>query len=147
MTFWHPGSNNLLNKEENNKGQVVQWWGLFTSLLSIKFLSFLVLFFTLFVSSTPLFFWFYILTGYVIIWWIIEQYAISIGYLLHHLFKNGLITIQIQENNRTELERLDKERRADFLNMLKGFVVNQVCLVFLVPAHIVWSQPATSCYY
>ncbi|GAY58157.1 hypothetical protein CUMW_184970, partial [Citrus unshiu] len=33
---------------------------------------------------------------------------------------------RIKENNRTELERLDKERRADFLNMLKGFVVNQV---------------------
>lgn len=33
---------------------------------------------------------------------------------------------RIKENNRTELERLDKERHADFLNMLKGFVVNQV---------------------
>lgn len=32
---------------------------------------------------------------------------------------------RIKENNRTELVRLDKERRADFLNMLKGFVVNQ----------------------
>ncbi|KAG5111368.1 hypothetical protein JHK82_040591 [Glycine max] len=33
---------------------------------------------------------------------------------------------RIKENNRNELERLDKERQADFLNMLKGFVVNQV---------------------
>lgn len=33
---------------------------------------------------------------------------------------------RIKENNMTELERLDKERHADFLNMLKGFVVNQV---------------------
>ncbi|KAK0603438.1 hypothetical protein LWI29_004961 [Acer saccharum] len=33
---------------------------------------------------------------------------------------------RIKENNRTELERLDRERHADFLNMLKGFVVNQV---------------------
>ncbi|XP_028768922.1 sorting nexin 2B [Neltuma alba] len=33
---------------------------------------------------------------------------------------------RIKENNRTELERLDRERQADFLNMLKGFVVNQV---------------------
>ncbi|XVF20381.1 hypothetical protein REPUB_Repub11eG0193700 [Reevesia pubescens] len=33
---------------------------------------------------------------------------------------------RIKENNRCELERLDNERRADFLNMLKGFVVNQV---------------------
>ncbi|XP_065880750.1 sorting nexin 2B-like [Euphorbia lathyris] len=33
---------------------------------------------------------------------------------------------RIKENNRTELERLDRERRADFLNMLKGFVLNQV---------------------
>ena len=32
----------------------------------------------------------------------------------------------MQENNRTELERLDRERQADFLNMLKGFVVSQV---------------------
>ncbi|PPR90517.1 hypothetical protein GOBAR_AA30173 [Gossypium barbadense] len=33
---------------------------------------------------------------------------------------------RIKENNKCELERLDKERRVDFLNMLKGFVVNQV---------------------
>ncbi|XP_027330159.1 sorting nexin 2B-like isoform X2 [Abrus precatorius] len=32
---------------------------------------------------------------------------------------------RIKENNRSELERLDKERQDDFLNMLKGFVVNQ----------------------
>jgi hypothetical protein len=32
----------------------------------------------------------------------------------------------MQENNRTELERLDTERKADFLTMLKGFVLNQV---------------------
>ncbi|XP_044483626.1 sorting nexin 2A-like [Mangifera indica] len=33
---------------------------------------------------------------------------------------------RIKEHNRIELERLDRERHADFLNMLKGFVVNQV---------------------
>ncbi|KAF8394858.1 hypothetical protein HHK36_018795 [Tetracentron sinense] len=33
---------------------------------------------------------------------------------------------QIKENNKTELERLHKERRDDFLSMLKGFVINQV---------------------
>ncbi|GAV58666.1 PX domain-containing protein/Vps5 domain-containing protein [Cephalotus follicularis] len=33
---------------------------------------------------------------------------------------------RIKENNRSELERLDRERHADFFNMLKGFVVNQV---------------------
>ncbi|GAB4827653.1 Sorting nexin 2B, variant 2 [Ancistrocladus abbreviatus] len=32
---------------------------------------------------------------------------------------------RIKENNRSELERLDKERCADFMNMLRGFVVNQ----------------------
>ncbi|XP_022755532.1 sorting nexin 2A-like isoform X2 [Durio zibethinus] len=32
---------------------------------------------------------------------------------------------RIKENNRCELERLDNERCADFLNMMKGFVVNQ----------------------
>ncbi|CAN6810257.1 sorting nexin 2B-like [Brassica napus] len=33
---------------------------------------------------------------------------------------------RIKENNRSEVERLDRERRADFLSMMKGFVVNQV---------------------
>ncbi|XP_010257017.1 PREDICTED: sorting nexin 2A-like [Nelumbo nucifera] len=33
---------------------------------------------------------------------------------------------RIKENNRNELERLDRERRNDFLGMLKGFVINQV---------------------
>ncbi|KAK6927148.1 Sorting nexin Vps5-like, C-terminal, partial [Dillenia turbinata] len=33
---------------------------------------------------------------------------------------------RIKENNWTELQRLERERREDFLNMLKGFVVNQV---------------------
>ncbi|XP_047333913.1 sorting nexin 2A-like [Impatiens glandulifera] len=33
---------------------------------------------------------------------------------------------RIKENNKTELERLEKERQADFLSMLRGFVVNQV---------------------
>ncbi|KAL2549813.1 Sorting nexin 2B [Forsythia ovata] len=32
---------------------------------------------------------------------------------------------RIKENNKNELERLDKERHDDFLSMLKGFVVNQ----------------------
>uniref|UniRef100_A0A1J3IBR0 Sorting nexin 2B n=1 Tax=Noccaea caerulescens TaxID=107243 RepID=A0A1J3IBR0_NOCCA len=33
---------------------------------------------------------------------------------------------RIKENNWSEVERLDRERSADFLNMMKGFVVNQV---------------------
>ncbi|XP_057772521.1 sorting nexin 2B-like isoform X1 [Salvia miltiorrhiza] len=33
---------------------------------------------------------------------------------------------RIKENNRTEIQRLDEERKADFVNMLKGFVTNQV---------------------
>ncbi|PSS34437.1 Sorting nexin 2B like [Actinidia chinensis var. chinensis] len=33
---------------------------------------------------------------------------------------------RIKENNKNELERLDKERHNDFMSMLKGFVVNQV---------------------
>lgn len=32
---------------------------------------------------------------------------------------------RVKENNRNELERLDKERHDDFVNMLKGFIVNQ----------------------
>ena len=34
--------------------------------------------------------------------------------------------VLLQDNNRSEVERLDGERRADFMNMMKGFVVNQV---------------------
>lgn len=33
---------------------------------------------------------------------------------------------RIKENNRTELERLEREKRTDFLKMLKGFVNDQV---------------------
>ncbi|KAL3850559.1 hypothetical protein ACJIZ3_012441 [Penstemon smallii] len=33
---------------------------------------------------------------------------------------------RIKENNRGEIQRLDNERQADFVNMLKGFVTNQV---------------------
>nr|XP_043622416.1 sorting nexin 2B-like isoform X2 [Erigeron canadensis] len=33
---------------------------------------------------------------------------------------------RIKENNRTEIERLDRERKGDFISMLKGFVLNQV---------------------
>ncbi|XP_057804716.1 sorting nexin 2B-like isoform X2 [Salvia miltiorrhiza] len=32
---------------------------------------------------------------------------------------------RIKENNRNELERLEKEKHDDFVNMLKGFIVNQ----------------------
>jgi hypothetical protein len=32
----------------------------------------------------------------------------------------------MQENNRSELQRLDSERKQDFLVMLKGFVATQV---------------------
>lgn len=35
----------------------------------------------------------------------------------------------MQENNRNELERLDRERHDDFMGMLKGFVLNQVFLL------------------
>lgn len=33
---------------------------------------------------------------------------------------------RIKENNRSELERIEREKHADFLNMLKGFVSDQV---------------------
>ncbi|KAL6531124.1 hypothetical protein OROHE_014193 [Orobanche hederae] len=32
---------------------------------------------------------------------------------------------RIKQNNRSEIERLEKERHDDFVNMLKGFIVNQ----------------------
>lgn len=35
----------------------------------------------------------------------------------------------MQDNNKNEFERLDKEKHNDLLNMLKGFVVNQVIFV------------------
>lgn len=34
--------------------------------------------------------------------------------------------VYLQENNRSEIERLDIERKDEFVNMLKGFVSNQV---------------------
>ncbi|KAI3522776.1 hypothetical protein L1887_00826 [Cichorium endivia] len=34
-------------------------------------------------------------------------------------------TVKHLENNRTEIERLDRERKVDFKKMLKGFMVNQ----------------------
>ncbi|CAH1429072.1 unnamed protein product [Lactuca virosa] len=36
---------------------------------------------------------------------------------------------RIKENNKNELNRLDKERHDDFFGMLKGFVVNQVSIL------------------
>uniref|UniRef100_A0A5B7ATZ7 Putative sorting nexin 2B n=1 Tax=Davidia involucrata TaxID=16924 RepID=A0A5B7ATZ7_DAVIN len=33
---------------------------------------------------------------------------------------------RIKENNRSEFDRLERERQADFINMLKGFVIDQV---------------------
>lgn len=54
----------------------------------------------------------------------------------------------MQENNKSELARLDRERRADFVSMLKGFVVNQVhflapCIKLSCPLvfEIVYSRP------
>lgn len=38
----------------------------------------------------------------------------------------------LQENNRSELERIDRERHNDFQNMLRGFVVNQVTFIYLL---------------
>ncbi|XP_077213375.1 sorting nexin 2A-like [Tasmannia lanceolata] len=47
---------------------------------------------------------------------------------------------RIKENNRNELERLDRERHDDFLNMLKGFVLNQV--VYAEKISNVWAKVA-----
>ncbi|XP_074561064.1 sorting nexin 2A-like [Curcuma longa] len=46
----------------------------------------------------------------------------------------------IKENNRSELERLDRERREDFLLMLKGFVSNQV--IYAEKMTNVWANVA-----
>lgn len=45
---------------------------------------------------------------------------------------------RIKENNRREIERLDKERKNDFVNMLKGFVINQVVYTEKVAAE--WTK-------
>ncbi|OEL17857.1 Protein RETICULATA-RELATED 5, chloroplastic [Dichanthelium oligosanthes] len=37
-----------------------------------------------------------------------------------------ILPLSMQENNKIEIKRFDKERRRDFIEMLKGFVVNQV---------------------
>lgn len=47
---------------------------------------------------------------------------------------------RIKENNRTELERLEKERNSDFLSMLKGFVVNQAG--YAEKMAVVWEKVA-----
>ncbi|CAH8312652.1 unnamed protein product [Eruca vesicaria subsp. sativa] len=47
---------------------------------------------------------------------------------------------QIKENNWSEVERLDRERRADFLSMMKGFVVNQVGYAEKIAS--VWTKAA-----
>lgn len=41
----------------------------------------------------------------------------------------------LQKNNRSELERIDQEKHIDFMNMLRGFVINQVADVHL---HFYW---------
>ncbi|KAF2576150.1 hypothetical protein F2Q70_00006485 [Brassica cretica] len=47
---------------------------------------------------------------------------------------------RIKENNWSEVERLDRERRADFLSMMKGFVVNQVGYAEKITS--VWTKAA-----
>lgn len=53
---------------------------------------------------------------------------------------------QIKENNKSEIERFDSERRADFLNMLKGLATSQVDYAEKIAD--VWTKVAeeTSCY-
>lgn len=36
------------------------------------------------------------------------------------------LALTMQENNMIEIKRFDKERRHDFIEMLKGFVITQV---------------------
>lgn len=58
----------------------------------------------------------------------------------------------MQENNRSELERLDKERHDDFMGMLRGFVANQVpyfCWLYVVLVVAIcrkWARLATLLY-
>lgn len=52
---------------------------------------------------------------------------------MEYCVKISLTVVEcLQENNRTELERIDRERNNDFLSMLRGFVVNQVMLIYLL---------------
>lgn len=46
----------------------------------------------------------------------------------------------MQENNKNELERFEKERHDDFLGMLRGFIVNQVSLSSSIAASNVYSE-------
>jgi hypothetical protein len=48
-----------------------------------------------------------------------------------------LFTHIMQENNKVELSRLDRERREDFLEMLKGYVTSQV--LFQISEHCISS--------
>ncbi|RZS12120.1 hypothetical protein BHM03_00043510 [Ensete ventricosum] len=45
------------------------------------------------------------------------------------------VIMAMQENNKNELERLDRERHEDFLVMLKGFVSNQVHSLLIYTLH------------
>ncbi|KAI3734554.1 hypothetical protein L6452_14025 [Arctium lappa] len=47
---------------------------------------------------------------------------------LYHLTSiwNIIPNVISRKNNRTEIERLDRERKADFKSMLKGFVHNKI---------------------
>lgn len=47
---------------------------------------------------------------------------------------------RIKDNNRSELDRLDRERREDFSTMIKGFVVNQAAYSEKIAG--IWTQAA-----
>lgn len=67
--------------------------------------------------------------------------------MFHDFFQNSTNNNGVmQENNSTELERLGREKKDDFLDMLKGFVVNQVCAIskFLSILCYIFSKKMTS---
>lgn len=54
-------------------------------------------------------------------------------FIMEYCVQIWLMSVEcLQENNRSELERIDRERNSDFQSMLRGFVVNQVKSISLI---------------
>ena len=73
---------------------------------------------------------------YLKMWFLFFFFFSSLLFLPHLKFEGAIkcktyLVIYVQENNKNELQRLDKERHNDFMSMLKGFVVNHVRFSFL----------------
>jgi hypothetical protein len=56
-----------------------------------------------------------------------------------------VVWIDLQERNRSELERFDKERGREFLNMIRGFVHTQVNLSLSLDCSLSYGCSSAGC--